>query len=139
MTDLPEGVQRIDLDDPRAAHDALADALGELHPPHPAFIWSSKAWYATAADCKHELTVGMFFDDGGCNGELSVRWHFLAGAWAARLEVFEDAWQLFATMPGLFAILADLAGWQPSEETLVERLRAAGFADRTPYTSPYPS
>jgi hypothetical protein len=57
------------------------------------YIWSAKAHYADALNCKDEIYFGN--DDG----EMCIRWHKFndGGKDHPRLECFDDAWKALAS------------------------------------------
>ena len=97
------------------------------------FIWSSRAWYAEAADCKHEISFGMYARGGGTTGEMHVKWHQVGGKWVPRLECFDDAWAALSTFGDLLKEMGLLDNVTPTEERFVEMLKRCGFKDMTAY------
>lgn len=101
--------------------------------PRRGFIWSSKAWYAEAADCKHQISFGMFYKEGGTTGEMVVTWHTLNNRRIPRLECFDDAWGVLGTFTDLLQELAVFNNANVTEQGFVNILTRCGFEDMTPY------
>jgi hypothetical protein len=96
------------------------------------FHWHDKAWYAQyGANRGPEIGLGLYDDEGGTSGEMTIRWHAGIGA---RLEAFSDSWETLATFGDLLQALANLN--DPSQEEIVEVLKACGFEDMTHYNKP---
>jgi hypothetical protein len=101
------------------------------------FVHFNRAWYADSIRdsirVDDEIMVGLYADEGGCRWEFAIRWISLNEP-TPRVEVFCDAWQAFAEVPGLFAELARRDDLTPIE--CCEMLRRLGFTDRTPTGRP---
>lgn len=100
------------------------------------FHWSSKAWYAKAAECENRISVGMYAKEGGTTGELQVRWYEQGRNMVPSIEIFDDAWPLFSEFADLFKMLSN-ADESMTEQHFVDMLLAHGFKDMTAYKSPY--
>lgn len=105
------------------------------------FYWTKKAWYSKRSMLehhKHEVMFGLYCEDGGTNGEAAMHWVDLGTyGLAARLEAFQDSWEMLASMPDLVAKLGELNGKRVTEEQFIETLLELGFEDITPYDDPY--
>lgn len=76
-----------------------------------------------------EVVVSLDDPDGGTHGEFKVRWYeFSHGDFAARLEAFTDAWAVLRD-GDLLGIMRGLDN--PTPNQFMDRLRAAGYTDRT--------
>jgi hypothetical protein len=103
------------------------------------FYAPNRAWYAhmlAGHNQQPEIMIGLYHPKGGCEAEFAIRWHDLGGGSRPdpRLEIFDDAWDLFFRMPEL-AALAGLAR-NPTQDDVITFLRAHGFKDLTKYTRP---
>jgi hypothetical protein len=108
----------------------------------PDYIVLSRAWYGSARlrqsdEFTEEVLFGCQLPDGRCLYECAVRWYPLqAGRLpAARLELFDDSWQVLRDFPRLFADLAEM-GSNATVAGVCAALRANGFSDRTPLEAP---
>ncbi len=99
------------------------------------FVWSSRAWYVEAANCKHEISFGMYVKDGGTTGDMRMKWHQVGGTWVPRLECFDDAWDALSTFGDLLQEMAMIDNTNSTEEQFVEILKRCGFEDMTAYQS----
>ncbi len=97
------------------------------------FIWSSHAWYAEAADCKHKISFGLYHKDGGTTGEMEMVWHEIGSEWVPRLECFDDGWSVLFMFTDLLEEMAMFDGVNVTEEGFVNLLERCQFADMTPY------
>ena len=107
-----------------------------------AFYWSSRAWYAGSIPRgaeSAEIMFGMYdTGQGGCTGEMGMRWHDLgSGKVAPRLESFDDSWSALALFSDLLSDMAENDGENITQEGFVEMLKRHGFKDMTSYESPY--
>ncbi|UNY48806.1 hypothetical protein P9294_gp091 [Bacillus phage FADO] len=76
-----------------------------------------------------EVNFGMFDDDGGTDGEMSLYWIRLDNKLCAKLEVFDDAFKVLSQFTDVIQALENRGGIQPKEFTkLLEEL---GFVDLT--------
>lgn len=66
--------------------------------------------------------------DGGCVGEFTISWHHLSPGYYPRLTAFADAWGTLQRS-GVLDLLRGLD--RPSPDAVMQRLREAGYADRT--------
>ena len=101
-----------------------------------AFVWSSRAWYRSVAP-ENEIVFGMYYPDGGTDGEMSMRWYDLGGSEVPRLEVYDDSWAVLASFSDLLATLATWDDENIDQELFVKILLEHGFVDDTKYDSPY--
>jgi len=99
-----------------------------------AFIWSSRAWYAEAAKCTGEISLGMYAKDDGTTGEMSIKWRDLGDRRVPRLECFDDGWHALSTFSDLLDELGKMDDENPTEEEVIDVLLRCGFADHTAYT-----
>jgi hypothetical protein len=96
------------------------------------FYVINRAWYAQPLQ-QPELMIGLYHSDGGTSGEFAIKWHDLSPYHnAPRLEIFDDAWQVFFAMPEL-AFLAKLRESRRTQDDIIEFLLRAGFQDLTAY------
>lgn len=104
------------------------------------FIHLRRAWYGEATlrqvPFLDEVTFGLKLrPDPGTVGEAAVRWFQLDRMIAPRLEIFDDAWAVFAT----FGDLVEQLGRVPSGRRrsisptdFCRVLEGCGFDDLTP-------
>ena len=101
------------------------------------FIWSSRAWYVTAARCQHEIAFGMYYDEGGTRGAMSMVWQDLGkGRMCPELMCFDDAWAELHSFSDVLARMADVDSQDITEELFVAILKDCGFEDMTDYDGP---
>ncbi|MEO8663492.1 MAG: hypothetical protein ABI693_33865 [Bryobacteraceae bacterium] len=105
--------------------------------PVKGFHIFSRAWYARAGE-KPSITIGLYYPSGGCDAEVSIKWHDLNSTGTVpRIEIFDDAWKMFFQMDELRP-LAEFTNKNAGEQTVVEFLLSAGFKDLTEYEGPKP-
>jgi hypothetical protein len=120
--------------------------MSNEQPGTPAFYVSNEAWYAEAVNRAGmrgaaEIMIGRYADEGGCDFEFAIRWIDL-GRTIPRLEVFDDAWGVFADpdFSGFVAWLASHTALYGQESVTPADVSAfllsAGFIDRTQRTNP---
>lgn len=76
-----------------------------------------------------EVSISLKAADGGTHGEFGINWQDLGGP-TAKLEVFEDGWEALR-LSGLVELLSPLDGTHPTQEEVMDLLRAHGFEDQT--------
>ena len=96
------------------------------------FYWTEKAWYHVEGR-PQEVMFGHYADDESTGGEMAIRWHDGIGA---RLEAWDDSWQVLVHCVDLLNKLADLKGKTPTPTEVVEILKSCGFEDMTEYQEP---
>ena len=103
------------------------------------FHWTEKAWYHVEGR-PQEVMFGLYADDGSASGEMAIRWHVPSTVWAevgdARLEAFDDSWQVLGTFSDLLKELGKLKGRTPTPAEVVEILKSCDFEDMTEYEEP---
>ena len=81
-----------------------------------------------------EIMLGIQCVEGGCLGELAIRWLMLGGKPSPRLEVFDDAWPLLQT-PTLAVAFEELTQMSrdhaPTPDEVSVLLIAHGFTDQS--------
>jgi hypothetical protein len=96
-----------------------------------------KAWYAKNADtCQPEISIGIYGDCGGCMSEFTVYWIDLNNRLIPQLQIFNDAWKMFAGMKDLINELAKYDKQNISADKFCEILLSLGFKDLTEYEVP---
>lgn len=100
------------------------------------FIWSNKAWYHQPEYGK-DIHFGMYAENGGTSGEMSVEWIQLSGIDHPRLMVFNDAWSALSTFTDLLQKMGEVDDFHITQEEFVDMLLSCGFVDMTKYKSPY--
>lgn len=109
---------------------------------HRAFYHFNESWYASAARTSgrvvDEVTFGIYHEEGGTSGEMSMRWHDIASGRppAPRLECFDDAFAVLAGMPDLIAALAEHDGENMAPSDFCLLLVKLGFKDETKREAP---
>lgn len=101
------------------------------------FYWQNKAWYHRPQD-KDGIMFGLYHNEGGTTGEMSVTWEPIGGKMVPKLGVFDDAWSALSLFGDLMQRLAKVDDENITEEVFVTILEACGFQDMTSYESPYP-
>ena len=103
------------------------------------FHWTEKAWYDVLGKSP-EVIFGLYHEDGSVKGEIAMRWHDAATTWAkggdARLEAWDDSWEVLVVCVDFLNKLADLKGKTPTPTEVVEILKSCGFEDMTEYQEP---
>jgi hypothetical protein len=98
------------------------------------FYWSNKAWYAGISGIKHdEITFGIYCTDGGCTGEMTMKWVKLFGEDVPQLRAYEDSWEELASFKDVIDALGLMDGKKMKEEEFVKILLDCGFTDLTSY------
>lgn len=85
-------------------------------------------------DSLDEINFGMYCEDGGTEGEMSITWVNLGGKGAAQLRSFDDSWNVLATFTDVIAAMKDREGIQPEE--FCHLLLRLGFKDMTQRKGP---
>jgi len=99
------------------------------------FHWSNKAWYAEANGIKNgEITFGIYCTEGGCTGEMTMKWFELCGKLVPKLGAFEDSWNVLSSFKDVIDALGKVAGKNITEDEFVKILLGCGFTDLTAYT-----
>jgi hypothetical protein len=101
--------------------------------PRPGFYIGHESWYwptPTSEGLRARITVGLYYDDVGCDFEFSFRWRERLDF--ATLELHDDGWSAL-TDPRFVAMFATMATLpRPVEpDHVVSMLTALGFADLT--------
>lgn len=108
------------------------------------FVHLKRAWYGEVclknADYVDDVIFGLYDKQGGCIGEMGMRWYALNGTSGkdfgsqptARLECFEDAFAVLSKFKELIKELGlvDSKNIQPKE--FCAMLKRLGFKDMTP-------
>lgn len=100
------------------------------------FYRSGKAWYAEAIGGDTAIHVGMYHEEGGSSGEMSVHWISLGGKSVPQLRAFDDSWSSLFLFTDLVAEMAEVDDQNVTEEQFVEMLLKCGFEDQTQYINP---
>lgn len=122
------------------AHDAKVQ--GGNSGTKPGFVWYSQAWYAgnlnrgSVDDEVDSISIGMYAEEGGTDGEFAITWCKLGGALVPKLEVFDDGWRVLSQFPQLLVELAALDNQNVTPERMAALLLRLGFADLTERTDP---
>lgn len=81
-----------------------------------------------------EIMLGIQCVEGGCLGEMAVRWFMLGNEPVPRLDVFDEAWPLLQT-PTFAAVLEELTrmsrGHALTSDEVSALLIAHGFTDQS--------
>lgn len=96
------------------------------------FSIPSKSWYADViGEKKESITIGIFTEDGGTQGEFRLEWEELG----IRLKAYNDSWETLNQMPELINLLAEIerAGTEPTLEKFAEMLKELDYEDQTEY------
>jgi hypothetical protein len=135
--------ETVEATEPTSLDEGVANAADE-DKGHRAFYHRNASWYAdalrrngTSRDVD-EVNFGIYHDEGGTSGEMSMRWHNLQANRppAARLECFEDAFAALASMPDVIAALGEQDGKEIQPEEFCALLLKLGFKDETNRTAP---
>lgn len=105
---------------------------------HPGFMKGfmivHKAWYAECQPGEDkEILIGIYNGDGAAKGEFGIRWHELDGRDVPRLEIFNDAWDVFFNMTDLQQAFAGRGKTGNTPESIVRQLLKLGYKDLTSY------
>ena len=100
------------------------------------FYRSSKAWYAEAVGGEPTINIGMYADEGGTSGEMSVVWVSLSNKLVPQLRAFDDSWSSLSLFPELISAMAEVDDKNVTEQEFVDILLACGFEDQTEYNDP---
>jgi hypothetical protein len=108
--------------------------------PFKGFSHFNEAWYQHSArlpDVIDSVSIGWYYDGGGCDSEFNIQWKELGGKPVPQLQMFDDSWECFKSMPKLFAALAAKHDKDINPAELCELLLSLGFRDITDRESPY--
>ena len=61
-------------------------------PTSLSFSVTHEAWYRMASE-KPRIMIGLYYDDGGTDGEFSIRWETLGDKLVPQLCMFTDSWK----------------------------------------------
>lgn len=97
---------------------------------------SSKAWYAKAEE-PVEVMFGMYTEDGGTTGEMSMVWVKSANKQWAILKCSEYNWSALSLFTDLIQKMGevDSDSEEIQEEGFCKMLDECGFKDLTAYTN----
>ena len=99
----------------------------------------NRSWYGQAARERgvvDKVTFGLYYADGGTEGELAVRWLAVGDETLPQLVAFSDSWEVLASLADVVIALGKLEGTAPSAETFCALLDRHGFEDATRTTQP---
>lgn len=86
------------------------------------------------ADGVDEIMLGIQCIEGGCLGELAIRWLMPDGKLSSRLETYDDAWPLLQT-PTFAAVLEELTKLSRDHASTPDEVSALliahGFTDQS--------
>jgi len=101
------------------------------------FYWSNKAYYAKSLPKElPEINFGMYAEEGGTSGEMSMVWRNIGNKDTPQLRCFCDAWSALSLFPDLIKKLGEHDSEDITDEQFVEILKKCGFKDLTPYKAP---
>ncbi len=99
------------------------------------FTQLSRCWYANAnlknTDLIDDVTFGFYHEEGGCSGEMSMRWKELSGAIIPYLKVYDDGWSALNEFKDILPHLADVDDLNIPPEDFCQILLDCGFKDMT--------
>jgi hypothetical protein len=99
------------------------------------FIWSNKAWYASANNIKNGMIhFGIYSTGGGTTGEMSMEWMEIAGDNVPFLKAFNDSWKNLASFGDILEALSRIDSKNITDVDFVKILLECGFCDLTKYT-----
>ncbi len=100
-----------------------------------AFTHLSRSWYGETclAGQKYldEVMFGMYDEDGGTTGEMSVKWYDLGRKRTPRLECFDDSWEILSGMKDVLDEMAKVDSEDIAPEKFCKILLSCGFKDMT--------
>lgn len=101
------------------------------------YVLLSKAWYGDVClknmDYEDEVTFSIYDEATSLQGECCVKWYYLDGKLSPKVEVFADAWCLFAECNDLFLLLSKHHNEDLTPAQFIECLNKCGFKDNTPF------
>ena len=100
------------------------------------YIRSSKAWYGKKEE-NISVIFGMYSEEGGTSGEMTMEWIELGGQLCAKLKSFEDSWSALSLFTDLIQKMEEVDGENIQEEEFCKMLEECGFKDMTSYINPY--
>lgn len=94
-----------------------------------AFIIPHEAWYKEIIKEPPYITIGLYCESGGTEGEFKIAWEDLG----IRLLAFDDSWKELGKMPELIELLAGISKKRirPTVKQFAEMLEDIGFKDIT--------
>ena len=70
-----------------------------------AFIIPHESWYKEIIKKPPYITIGLYCESGGTEGEFKIAWEDLG----IRLLAFDDSWKELGKMPELIELLAGIS------------------------------
>lgn len=104
----------------------------EEEKPQLAYVWTAKAWYVDTVDHPAEVMFGRYYKEGGCEGEMAIRWYTLGNQMIPRLECYSETFSLLLELQPILQSLTTLPD-AFTQEQLVNLLKEKGFRDHTKY------
>ena len=88
-----------------------------------------EAWYKNVLSEKPHIYIGLYYENGGTDGEFKISWEE-AGI---QLQAFSDSWDVLNKMPELIELMAkiDKEKIEPTVAEFAEMLKGIGFKDIT--------
>lgn len=116
---------------------------------HRGFSYYNETWYRASRPLRegvvHEMTVGVYHEEGGTTGEFSLRWYDLSSSFgqrrppSLRIEAFDDSFEALTDMGDFLDYLRSVARsgsegqrvGSVSPQEVMEALKKLGFKDQT--------
>lgn len=94
-----------------------------------AFIIPHEAWYKEIIKEPPYITIGLYCESGGVEGEFKLAWEDIG----IRLLAFNDSWEVLGKMPELIELMAGISKKKisPTVKQFAEMLKDIGFKDIT--------
>lgn len=97
-----------------------------------AFNVPYRSWYKDAVVGEPHIYIGLYYENGGCDGEFRIVWDNIG----IQLRAYDDSWKVLAQMPELIELLGkiQIEESKPTIKEFSELLKSIGFKDITEYT-----
>lgn len=94
-----------------------------------AFIIPHEAWYKEIIKEPPHITIGLYYESGGTEGEFKIAWEDIG----IRLLAFDDSWEVLGKVPELIELMAGISKKKisPTVKQFAEMLKDIGFKDIT--------
>lgn len=94
-----------------------------------AFTIPCEAWYKDAVSGEECIHIGMYRENGGCEGEFRIVWDNIG----IQMRAYDDSWEVLNNMPELIDLMGRIRieELKPTIKEFAEMLKSIGFKDIT--------
>lgn len=104
---------------------------GSMDKSIKAFIIPYEAWYKDTVLGEPHIYIGMYYENGGTDGEFMIVWDDIG----IQLRAYDDSWKVLSYMPELIDLIGkiQIEKSKPTINEFAEMLKGIGFKDITEY------